>query len=247
MRFKTGAATEEELTIPTEIQINEYENLSAYEVISRFISLYHGKVVLASSLGAEDQVLTHMLRQIDPQVEIFTIDTGRLYPETMQLLEETQRRYNFRYKVYQPRQHNVKGSLDENGPDSIYNSIESRRACCNMLKIEPLQRALQGVGAWITGLRREQSTTREAISIVAIDAAHNGIYKVSPLANWSEQNVWDYIQEHDVPYNKLHDQGYPSIGCVTCTRAIKLGEDIRAGRWWWEIPEHKECGLHRPG
>jgi len=227
--------------------MNEYENLAAYEVLSRFINAYQGKIVLASSLGAEDQVLTHMLRQIDPRIEIFTIDTGRLYPETLQLLEETQRQYNFRYKIYRPQQDSVKTGVEKNDRDTIYESIANRRACCHMLKIEPLQRALQGAGAWITGLRREQSATREALSVVTIDAAHSGIYKISPLANWHEQEVWDYIQEHDVPYNKLHDQGYPSIGCATCTRAVKPGEDIRAGRWWWESAEHKECGLHRPG
>jgi len=214
------------------------------KILSRLRDEYHGKIVLASSFGAEDQVLTHMLMQVNPQVEIFTIDTGRLYPETLELLEITEKRYGFRYKVYRPNHQSVEIFVKEKGLDSIYDSIENRKACCSMRKIEPLQRALQGAGAWITGLRRNQSASREDVSHVAIDEAHGGIYKVCPLANWSDEEVWDYIKKHAIPYNHLHDQGYPSIGCEPCTRAVKPGEDIRAGRWWWEKSEHKECGLH---
>jgi phosphoadenosine phosphosulfate reductase len=213
-------------------------------VLTRFLNEYHGKTVLASSFGAEDQVLTHMVRQINPLVEIFTIDTGRLYPETLELLEITERRYNFKYKVYRPNKQSVKIYVKARGIDSIYDSTENRKECCYIRKVEPLQRALQGVDAWLTGLRRVQSEDRENVLKVQVDDAHGGIYKVSPLANWSDEKVWDYIKEHDIPYNKLHDKGYPSIGCEPCTRAVKPGENIRAGRWWWEKSEHKECGLH---
>jgi len=208
------------------------------------LGAYHGKIVLASSLGAEDQVLTHMLMQVDPQVEIFTIDTGRLYPETLELREITEKRYGFRYKVYRPKQQSVEIFVKERGLDSIYESIANRKTCCYMRKVEPLKRALQGAGAWITGLRRNQSAVREDVSHVEIDESHGGIYKVCPLASWSDEELWDYIREYDIPYNRLHDQGYPSIGCEPCTRAVKPGEDIRAGRWWWEKSEQKECGLH---
>lgn len=212
--------------------------------MARFLGEFPGKVVLASSLGVEDQALTHMLRQVDAQIEIFTIDTGRLHPETLALMEQTEQRYDFRYKVYRPQRESVDIFVKEKGVDSIYDSIANRKACCYMRKVEPLQRALRGAGAWITGLRREQSATREDVALVAKDEAHGGIYKISPLANWSDKELWDYIKEHDIPYNRLHDQGYPSIGCELCTRAVRAGEDIRAGRWWWENSKHKECGLH---
>jgi len=221
-----------------------YEALGAREVLARFRQDFAGRIVLASSLGAEDQVLTEMVMQLDPPVEIFTIDTGRLYPETLELREITEQRYGFRYKVYAPDPQSVARFEAERGLNSIYDSVENRKACCLMRKVEPLQRALQGAGAWITGLRREQSAVREDLRKLEVDAAHGGIYKVAPLADWSAAELRAYIEEHDVPYNRLHDQGYPSIGCAPCTRAVRAGEDIRAGRWWWEQAEHKECGLH---
>ena len=218
--------------------------MGALEALSRFFDEYHGKIVLASSFGAEDQVLTHMLMQVNPQVEIFTIDTGRLYPETLELLKITEKKYKFHYTVYRPNRESIASFGKEKGLDSIYDSIANRKSCCYIRKIEPLQRALKGVGGWITGLRRTQSANREQISKVEIDENHGGIYKLSPLANWSDQDVWAYIKKHDVPCNKLHAKGYPSIGCEPCTRAVKPGEDIRVGRWWWEKSVHKECGLH---
>jgi phosphoadenosine phosphosulfate reductase len=199
---------------------------------------------MASSLGAEDQVLTHMLRQRNLPVEIFTIDTGRLYPETLELLAVTEKKYGFRYKVYTPDSASVETFVKEKGVDSIYDSLANRKACCYMRKVEPLERALQGAGGWVTGLRRNQSAVREDVSHLSIDESHGGIYKLCPLAGWSDGDLWDYIRAHGIPYNKLHDQGYPSIGCEPCTRAVKAGEDIRAGRWWWEQSEQKECGLH---
>ncbi len=199
---------------------------------------------MASSLGAEDQVLTEMVMQLEPRVEIFTIDTGRLYPATRELREITEKRYGFRYQVYRPDPEQVARFVEEKGIDSIYDSVENRKACCYMRKVEPLQRALLGVDAWITGLRRSQSAVREEVAKVEVDQAHGGIIKLSPLAEWEDAKLWSYIREHEIPYNRLHDQGYPSIGCEPCTRAVRAGEESRAGRWWWEQAEHKECGLH---
>ena len=201
------------------------------------------KVALASSLGAEDQVLTEILLKIEPKAVIFTLDTGRLPQETHDCLKATEAKYGFRYKVYEPDAGAVKKMVDEKGPDLFYESIENRKLCCHVRKVEPLGRALKGFKAWICGLRREQSVTRADLDVVEWDGA-NGLYKINPLIDWTEKQVWDYIRANGVPYNKLHDQGYPSIGCAPCTRAVKPGEDIRAGRWWWESPDKKECGLH---
>ena len=201
------------------------------------------KAALASSLGAEDQVLTEMLLKIEPKAVIFTLDTGRLPRETLDCLKETEERYDFKYRVYHPDPAAVGTMVAEKGPDLFYENVENRKLCCHVRKVEPLKRALKGLKAWICGLRREQSVTRAGLETVEWDEA-NGLYKVNPLKDWTEQQVWDYLREHRVPYNPLHDQGYPSIGCAPCTRAVKPGEDIRAGRWWWESPEKKECGLH---
>ncbi len=201
------------------------------------------KIALASSLGAEDQVLTDMILKVVPTATIFTLDTGRLPQETWTCLKETEHRYGFKYRVYTPDPEAVRKMVEEKGPDLFYDSIENRKRCCHVRKVEPLRRALQGFKAWICGLRREQSVTRMDLDMIEWDG-ENGLYKINPLIDWTSKQVWDYIHAHHVPYNKLHDQGYPSIGCAPCTRAIKSGEDIRAGRWWWENPEQKECGLH---
>lgn len=201
------------------------------------------KIALASSMSAEDQVVTDMLCRIQPRVGIFTLDTGRLPQETYDLIDATNQKYGIRIKVMFPESSDVEALLNEEGPNSFYKSIESRKRCCHVRKVLPLRRALSGLDAWITGLRREQSVTRDALEKVEWDES-NGLIKVNPLAEWTSQQVWDYIRANDVPYSKLHDQGYPSIGCAPCTRAIEPGQDDRAGRWWWEQPEHKECGLH---
>jgi phosphoadenosine phosphosulfate reductase len=202
-----------------------------------------GKVALASSLGAEDQVLTDMLVKIDPKVPIFTLDTGRLPSETFECMRRTEEKYGFKYRIYNPDPDAVAKMVKEKGLNLFYESVENRKLCCYVRKVEPLQRALKNLKAWICGLRREQAVTRTNLDVVEWDAA-NGLYKINPLVHWTEEQSWEYIRLNDVPYNKLHDQGYPSIGCAPCTRPIKSNEDIRAGRWWWEHPEHKECGLH---
>lgn len=201
------------------------------------------KVALASSLGAEDQVLTDMLLKIQPRAVIFTLDTGRLPQETLDCMEETEKKYNFKYSIYRPDIQTVEKMITEKGKDLFYESVENRKLCCQVRKIEPLKRALKGLKAWICGLRREQAVTRTDLNTVEWDE-NNSLYKLNPLSSWTEEQSWEYLRRNQVPYNKLHDQGYPSIGCAPCTRAIKPGEDIRAGRWWWESPDKKECGLH---
>jgi phosphoadenosine phosphosulfate reductase len=217
----------------------------AMEVLEYFLKEYQGRIAFASSLGAEDQVLTHMVVQIDPSTKIFTLDTGRLFPETYDLVDRTNNRYKIKMEVYFPAAERVENMVKEKGVNLFYERIENRKLCCHIRKIEPLRRALEGNDAWITGLRRDQSVTRNSNAMVEIDENNHGRIKLNPLINWSEKEVWDYIEKHNIPYNKLHDQGFPSIGCQPCTRAIQPGEDVRAGRWWWEQPEHKECGLHQ--
>jgi phosphoadenosine phosphosulfate reductase len=204
----------------------------------------HAPVVFASSLGAEDMVLTDLIAEHALPIEIFTLDTGRLPGETYALLDQLRARYGIAVRVQYPDTRAIERYVAANGINAFYASVELRQACCAVRKTEPLARALAGKGAWITGLRRSQGITRTNISIEENDVVH-GIPKINPLADWSEGEVWDYIRTNRVPYNALHDRGYPSIGCAPCTRAIEPGEDVRAGRWWWEHADDKECGLHR--
>ncbi|HEY0488065.1 MAG TPA: phosphoadenylyl-sulfate reductase [Telluria sp.] len=199
--------------------------------------------VFASSLAAEDMVLTDLILKAQLPIAIFSLETGRLHPETLAVLDAVKAKYGYDIELYRPQPEAVDAYVAQNGRDAFYNSIEMRRECCRIRKVEPLGRALAGKKAWITGQRRAQSSTRSDLSIQEDDLAH-GMFKFNPLADWSEQDVWDYIRANDVPYNALHDQGFPSIGCAPCTRAVQPGEDVRAGRWWWENPESKECGLH---
>jgi len=201
-------------------------------------------IAIASSLGAEDQVLTDMALAVDPAFPVFTLDTGRLPQETYDLIERTMKKYRMRFEILFPDRAAVERMEGEKGPNLFYESVENRKLCCGVRKVESLKRKLGTLKAWVCGLRRAQAVTRGGVEQVDWDAAF-GIYKISPLAAWSEEEVWSYIKEHQVPYNALHDKGYSSIGCGPCTRAIKPGEDVRAGRWWWEAPEHKECGLHK--
>lgn len=219
------------------------ENKAPEEVIRFFISHYREKVAFSSSLGLEDQVITNMIAAIDKNTRIFTLDTGRVFPETYSLIYRTNDRYDINIQVYFPDYKEVEEMVNKKGINLFYESIENRKECCRIRKIEPLKRAFKGLDAWICGLRREQSVTRNDMQVVEWDA-NNNLVKINPLINWTEQQVWDYIKTNNVPYNVLHDKGFPSIGCQPCTRAIKPGEDIRAGRWWWENPEQKECGLH---
>lgn len=219
------------------------ENASAQEIIGYFLEHFKGKVVFATSLGAEDQVLTDMIAEKDKGAKIITLDTGRLFPETYNLIAKTNEHYDIKLDVYFPDTKRVEDMVKEKGINLFYESIENRKLCCHIRKVEPLQRATAGEEVWITGLRRAQAVTRVDLQAVEWDSS-NEMIKVNPLIRWTEQDVWDYIKERNVPYNELHDKGYPSIGCEPCTRAVEPGEDIRAGRWWWEQPDKKECGLH---
>ncbi len=236
------------LTSEIEQQIKElndlYSDSPAEEVLSFFINKYSDKIAFATSLGAEDQILTHIIAGIDPQTRIITLDTGRLFPETLDLIETTNLRYNINIRVFFPDAGQVESMVNTKGINLFYESIENRKECCHIRKILPLTRAMSGTEAWISGLRSEQSVTRKDLKLLEWDSNFN-LIKINPLRNWSEKQVWEYIHIHNIPYNKLHDNNYPSIGCQPCTRAVNPGDDIRAGRWWWEQPEHKECGLHQ--
>lgn len=226
------------------LELNEkWAGLTAIEIIEKALELFGSKITFATSLGAEDQVITYMISKIDKSTNIITLDTGRVFPETYDLLHRTINRYGLAIKSYCPDTAEVEEMVNTKGINLFYESIENRKLCCHVRKIVPLRRSLAGMDAWITGLRREQSVTRTEMKIVEWDAS-NGLIKINPLLEWSEQQVWEFIKEKNIPYNKLHDQGFPSIGCQPCTRAIAKDEDLRAGRWWWEMPDSKECGLH---
>jgi len=197
----------------------------------------------ANSLGAEDMVLTDLIVKSGLAIEIFSLDTGRLPLETYDLMAAVRQHYGLKLKIFFPQASTVEDYVRSHGINAFYESVDLRKACCHMRKVEPLQRALAGKRAWITGLRARQAATRDGLPIREYDAG-NGLEKFNPLAEWSEKEVWTYIKQNAVPYNALHDNFYPSIGCAPCTRAISPGEDIRSGRWWWETPESKECGLH---
>ena len=222
----------------------KYEKSSPEELLGDFLKEYKGKIALSSSLSLEDQVLTHMICTIDKETKIFTLDTGRLFPETYDLIHRTNQKYGIRIQIYFPDSTEVEKMVTEKGINLFYESIENRMLCCGIRKISPLKRAFEGLQVWICGLRREQSVTREDIKHVEWDQA-NGLSKLNPLIDWTESQVRDYINANKIPYNPLHDKGFPSIGCQPCTRSIMPGEGVRAGRWWWENPETKECGLHK--
>lgn len=221
----------------------ELDGLTAERRVARAVEAFGEKFALASSMGAEDQVLTDMVCRTAPTMRIFTLDTGRLPPETYELIERTNERYGIRTQVMFPDSREVEDMVNQEGPNLFYRGTELRKRCCLVRKVLPLRRALQGLDAWMTGLRREQSGTRSELSVAEWDES-NELVKVNPLADWTDKQVWRYIRERDVPYSALHDRGYPSIGCGPCTRAVEQGADIRSGRWWWERPEQKECGLH---
>ena len=199
--------------------------------------------VFASSLAAEDMVLTDLILKAKLPIGIFSLETGRLHQETLDVLDKVRQHYDHDITLYRPQPEAVEQYVQQNGLNAFYDSVEMRRECCRIRKVEPLGRALAGNKAWVTGQRRAQSSTRAELHVQEEDVAH-AMTKFNPLADWSEEDVWAYIRANGVPYNALHDQGYPSIGCQPCTRAIEPGEDVRAGRWWWENPDSKDCGLH---
>lgn len=202
-----------------------------------------GRLVFATSLGAEDQVLTHMITVSGGGIPVFTLDTGRLPQETYDCLQATRDAYGLIVETVFPDRQEVESMVNQYGPNLFYGSLENRRRCCEVRKVLPLRRRLAGMEAWVVGMRREQALTRQTLEKVEWDTA-NRLVKINPLADWSLDMVWEYIRKHGVPVNRLHAKGYPSIGCAPCTRAVEPGADIRSGRWWWENPEHKECGLH---
>jgi phosphoadenosine phosphosulfate reductase len=224
--------------------IQEIERSSLPEAVSLVADLFPGKVVFSSSLGQEDQVLTDIIFKNNLPVKIFTIDTGRLFNETYELLDKTTARYKKQVQVYFPEAADVESFVETKGINSFYESVDNRKGCCFIRKVKPLNRALAGAQVWITGLRAEQSENRKDMPIIEWDEDKQ-LYKFNPLIHWTYNEVLDYIKEFNVPYNTLHDKGFISIGCAPCTRAIEPGEDARAGRWWWEA-SHKECGLHVP-
>lgn len=227
-----------------ELLNKEYEDKSAEECVRYILDvLGKEKVILASSMSIEDQVLTDILLKINPEARIFFLDTGRHFQKTYDLMEETMKRYKFNYEVYAPDAGELETVLSKYGPNFFYESIELRKKCCEIRKVNPLKRVLSTVDAWICGLRREQSLTRQEIEIFEWDSSHS-IYKINPITFWTEDMVWEYIKKYNVPYNPLYNDGFLSIGCQPCTRAVKPGEDVRSGRWWWEDPDKKECGLH---
>jgi len=199
--------------------------------------------VFASSLAAEDMVLTDLILRHKLNIDIFSLETGRLHKETLSMLDRIKETYGYDVKLYKPESDAVDNYVQQHGLNAFYDSVEMRKECCRIRKVEPLNRALSGKKAWITGQRRAQSATRSELAVQEYDVTH-AMQKFNPLTDWSEEDVWHYIRSNNVPYNPLHDKGYPSIGCEPCTRAIQPGEDVRAGRWWWENPESKECGLH---
>ena len=222
---------------------NELGGKDAVDVLKAAALKYQDKIVFASSLGAEDQVITYLIAEHNIDIPIFTLDTGRLFNESYDLIADTEKKYDVKIQTFFPEREDVESMVAEKGVNLFYESIENRKQCCKVRKMVPLGRALAPNDAWVCGLRKDQSVTREGMGVAEWDGNH-GMVKFNPLIDWSEQDVWDFIKKNNIPYNKLHDEGFLSIGCASCTRAVQPGEDVRAGRWWWESPEQKECGLH---
>jgi phosphoadenosine phosphosulfate reductase len=218
------------------------DQLSPGEGLALLSDLFPGKVVFSSSLGQEDQVITHLIASNKLPIQIFSLDTGRLFPETLDLLEITENHYGIKIKVYYPERESVENLVTEIGINGFYHSVTNRKSCCSVRKVEPLKRALLTNSVWVTGLRAEQSPNRSEMQKIEWDET-NQIFKYNPILDWSFASMIEYIKDNKIPYNPLHEKGFVSIGCAPCTRAIQPGEDIRAGRWWWEESK-KECGLH---
>ena len=214
------------------------------EVLKWAIDNLHPKIAMASSFGAEDAAVIDMMMKINPKARIFTLDTGRLNQETYDVMDEIRGKYNINIEVMFPDQREVEQMVRVNGMNLFYQSMGNRKLCCGIRKVHPLNKMLATLDGWITGLRNDQTQNRAGAKKIEIDDQHNGMIKINPIIDWSWEQTWDYIKTNNIPYNKLHDKGYPSIGCEPCTRAIKPGEPLRAGRWWWETDPEKECGLH---
>jgi len=221
----------------------DFEKSTPQEVLEWGLKELHPGIALAWS-GAEDVAVVDMMVKINSRARVFTLDTGRLNPETYDLIDRVRDRYGIPVEVLFPDAERTEEMVRRRGVNLFYQSVENRMLCCDVRKVQPLKRMLSTLDGWITGLRRDQAATRVEVKKIEIDETFGGIIKLNPLADWTHKKVWDYIRENNVPYNELHDKGYPSIGCAPCTRSVEPGEDIRAGRWWWEAPGSKECGLH---
>ncbi len=219
------------------------ENQSITQQLIKLSALYPSKIVFSTSFGLEDQVISHQILVNQIPINIFTLDTGRLFPETLQVWQETEKKYATKIKAFLPEKTQVDELVAKKGLFSFYESIENRKECCHIRKVVPLNQALACNKIWITGIRAEQSVNRLEMKQLEEDEAHQ-LVKFHPLLHWTLEEVKNFIKENKIPYNSLHDKGFPSIGCEPCTRAIKAGEDVRAGRWWWEQSSGKECGLH---
>jgi len=214
------------------------------EVLRWALDNLHPRIAVASSFGAEDVAIIDMISNINPKARVFTLDTGRLNQETYDVMDEIRSRYNMNIEVMFPDPDEVEQMVRVNGMNLFYHSVGNRKLCCGIRKVHPLNRMLSTLDGWITGLRADQTEVRSNSNKIEIDSQHNDIIKVNPILEWSWEQTWDYIKKNNIPYNKLHGKGFPSIGCEPCTRAIKPGEPLRAGRWWWESDTEKECGLH---
>jgi len=223
----------------------EWAGKDPEQVLAFFLEEFKGKIVQATSMGVEDQVITRMIAGINIKTRIITLDTGRLFQETYDLIQHTIEEYGVKIETMFPNFESVQEMVKDKGINLFYKSVENRKLCCHLRKNEPLKRALEGMDIWACGLRKDQTITRFYNKLVEWDEKH-GLIRLNPIIDWSENQVWEYVREHEIPYNVLHDKGYSSIGCLPCTRPIQKGEDPRAGRWWWENEEHKECGLHYP-
>lgn len=219
------------------------ENKNEVESLRLLAELFPNQIAFSTSLGYEDQVITDFIFANSLPVRVFTLDTGRMFAETYQVLQKTNSKYDTKIEVLFPKTEPIEALLNQKGPFSFYDSVENRKECCFIRKVEPLNRALEGVKIWVTGIRAEQSPNRQTMTQIEWDESHQ-LFKFHPLMNWSFEEVKQYIKTHNVPYNPLHDKGFVSIGCAPCTRAVREGEDFRAGRWWWEDQSKKECGLH---
>ncbi len=224
-------------------QLNE-KLRTPQDVLKWALDNLHPKIAMASSFGAEDVVVIDMMMKINSKARIFTLDTGRLNQETYDVMDEIRNKYNMNIEVMFPDSNEVEEMVRVNGMNLFYQSMGNRKLCCGIRKVHPLKKMLSTVDGWITGLRADQTEVRSNVHRIEIDPQHNGIIKVNPIIEWTWEQTWDYLKNNNIPYNKLHDKGYPSIGCEPCTRAIKPGEPLRAGRWWWETDPQKECGLH---
>ena len=223
---------------------DRFEHASAQDLLAWAIQSFHPRLAISAAGGVDGMVLIDMAWRIDPRIRVFTLDTGRLPPETYALFEEVREKYGIDVEFEQPDGEAVSAMMTEHGPNLMYQGVDLRLACCELRKVQPLKRKLATLDAWVAGLRREQWKTRKNIAKVELDRDHGGIVKLNPVADWTLDEIWDYVRGHEVPYHELFDHGYTSIGCAPCTRPVLPGESERAGRWWWEAETDKECGIH---